>query len=71
MTFSALQNDQPDLSPYQGHATRDPQQASSPGRTDIGRETSRFQVTEEYHGTDIQLKAAGGKAHESSEGALS
>ena len=39
-----------------------PQQASKPGRTDLGRETNRFQITEEYHGTDIQLEAVDGKA---------
>ena len=49
----------------------DPQQASKPGRTDLGRGTSWFQMHEEYHGTDTQLEAAGGKALGISEGALS
>ena len=62
-TLSELQNDQPDLSPQQDRATSDPQQASKPGRRDLGRGTSWFQITEAYHGTDIQLEAIGGKAH--------
>ena len=33
--------------------------------------TSRIQITEECHGTDTQLEAAGGKALGTSEGALS
>ena len=35
---------------------------SKPGRTDLGSKTGWFQITEEYHGTDIQLEAIGGKA---------
>ena len=66
MTLSQLQNDQPDLSPQQGDA----QEVSKPDRTDLGRGTSRFQITEEYHGTDIQLEAVGGKTLGTS-GALS
>ena len=67
-TLSELQNDQPDLSPFQGHATSNPQQVSKP---DLGRGTSRFQITQEYHGTDIHLGAIGGKALGTSEGVLS
>ena len=48
--------------------TSDPQQACKPGRTDLGRRASRLQITEEYHGTDVQLKAVGGKALETPEG---
>ena len=62
---SELQKDQPDL------FTSDPQQASKPGRADLGRGTSRFQMTEQYHGTYIQLEAIGGKAPATSKGALS
>ena len=70
-TLSELQNDQPDLSLWQGHAMSDPRQASKPGRTDIGRGPSRFQITRAYRGTDIQLEAIGGKASGSSETDLS
>ena len=49
----------------------DPQQASKPGRTDLGRGTGRLQITEEHHGTDIQFEAVGGKALGTSEGTLS
>ena len=38
---------------------------------DGGRGTSRLQITEEYHGADIQFEAIGGKALGASEGALS
>ena len=44
---------------------------SKSGRTDIGRGTSQFQIMEEFHGTDIQLEAIGGKALGTSEQALS
>ena len=48
-TLSELQNDQPDQTPKQGHATIDSQQAWEPARTDLGRETSRLQITEECY----------------------
>ena len=59
MTLSELQNDQPDLSPQQGHAMSDPQQASQSGKTDLGRGAGRLQITEDHHGTDIQFEAIG------------
>ena len=37
----------------------------------FGRGTGRLQITEEHHGTDIQLDAIGGKALGTSKGALS
>ena len=55
-TLSELQNDQPDLSPKQVHATSDPQQASKPDRTDLGRGTSRLHITEEYHEQMFNLR---------------
>ena len=56
MTLSELQNDQPGWSPKQRNATSDSQQASKPGRTDLGRRTRKFQTTEEYYWTVAQLK---------------
>ena len=44
---------------------------SSSDGEDLGRRTSRFQITEEHHGTDIQLEAIGGKALGTPGGALS
>ena len=54
-TLPELQNYQPNESLEQCHATCNSRQASKPGRTDPGRGTSMFQITEEYCWTDIQF----------------
>ena len=49
-TLAKLQNDQSDLSSNQSPVTDYSQETGKPGRTDLGRGTSRFQITEEYTG---------------------